>query len=77
MAYVDVELGASSGIATDYTCDNKVCNRAFHSVCLEDWLLTLTTTRQYVQSQFFCCISLSGNSIVSNYLALIMIRSKN
>ncbi|KAL1824205.1 hypothetical protein ACET3Z_010983 [Daucus carota] len=51
----DVELGASSGSTTDYTCDNKVCNRAFHSICLGDWLLTLTTTRQSYNVLFGNC----------------------
>ncbi|XP_058069631.1 uncharacterized protein LOC131218820 isoform X2 [Magnolia sinica] len=43
---VDDELGALSGSRPDYTCDNPNCSRAFHSVCLGDWLRTITTTRQ-------------------------------
>ncbi|KAF6157968.1 hypothetical protein GIB67_015284 [Kingdonia uniflora] len=43
---VDNELGARSGSGPDYKCDNVTCNRAFHSVCLEDWLRSITTTRQ-------------------------------
>ncbi|KAG8641099.1 E3 ubiquitin-protein ligase FANCL isoform X2 [Manihot esculenta] len=42
----DDELGPRSGTGTDYTCDNSHCNRAFHSVCLGDWLRSITTTRQ-------------------------------
>lgn len=45
---IDDELGAKSGSATDYTCDNITCNRTFHSVCLGDWLRSITTRRQYV-----------------------------
>ncbi|XP_066309860.1 uncharacterized protein [Miscanthus floridulus] len=45
---VDDELGAHSGCATDYTCENPSCSRAFHSVCLRDWLRSITSTRQYV-----------------------------
>jgi len=45
----DDELGAHSGCATDYTCENPSCSRAFHSVCLRDWLRSITTTRQYVR----------------------------
>ncbi|KAL8125058.1 uncharacterized protein LOC141719642 isoform X1 [Apium graveolens] len=52
---MDVELGSSSGSSTDYTCDNKACNRAFHSICLGDWLLTLTTTRQSFDVLFGNC----------------------
>lgn len=44
----DDELGAHSGCATDYMCENPSCSRAFHSVCLRDWLRSITTTRQYV-----------------------------
>jgi len=44
----DDELGAHSGCATDYTCENPSCSRAFHSVCLRDWLRSITSTRQYV-----------------------------
>jgi E3 ubiquitin-protein ligase FANCL len=42
----DDELGTQSGCATDYTCENSSCSRAFHSVCLRDWLRAITTTRQ-------------------------------
>ncbi|KAL2499545.1 zinc ion binding [Abeliophyllum distichum] len=43
---VDDELGMKSGSGTDYKCENANCNRAFHSVCLGDWLRSITTTRQ-------------------------------
>ena len=42
----DDELGAHSGCVTDYTCENPSCSRAFHSVCLRDWLRSITSTRQ-------------------------------
>ncbi|KAJ6739872.1 UBIQUITIN LIGASE PROTEIN PHF9 FANCONI ANEMIA GROUP L PROTEIN [Salix purpurea] len=45
---MDEELGSRSGAGTDHTCDNTSCGRAFHSVCLVDWLRSITTTRQYV-----------------------------
>ena len=48
-ANIDEELGAKSGSGTDYTCENTSCSRAFHSVCLRDWLRSITTTRQYVE----------------------------
>uniref|UniRef100_A0A0D9ZCJ4 RWD domain-containing protein n=1 Tax=Oryza glumipatula TaxID=40148 RepID=A0A0D9ZCJ4_9ORYZ len=46
---IDDELGTHSGGTTDYTCENPSCSRAFHSVCLRDWLRAITTTRQYVK----------------------------
>lgn len=55
---VDEELGAKSGGGTDYTCDNSSCSKAFHSICLGDWLRSITTTRQYVYS-----LSLSYSSV--------------
>ncbi|KAJ6678810.1 UBIQUITIN LIGASE PROTEIN PHF9 FANCONI ANEMIA GROUP L PROTEIN [Salix viminalis] len=45
---MDEELGSRSGAGTDHTCDNTSCGRAFHTVCLVDWLRSITTTRQYV-----------------------------
>ena len=54
---IDDELGAKSGSETDYTCDNPTCSKAFHSVCLGDWLRSITTTRQYVD--FLVCLWLS------------------
>ncbi|XVE86945.1 hypothetical protein DITRI_Ditri18aG0076100 [Diplodiscus trichospermus] len=42
------EVGPKSGTATDYACENTSCTKAFHSMCLVDWLRSLTTTRQYV-----------------------------
>ncbi|KAK3030441.1 hypothetical protein RJ639_039198, partial [Escallonia herrerae] len=52
---IDDELGAKSGSGTDYTCDNNTCSRAFHSVCLGDWLRSITTTRQYVDFFISLC----------------------
>ncbi|RLN18648.1 uncharacterized protein C2845_PM02G03810 [Panicum miliaceum] len=52
---VDDELGAHSGCATDYTCENPSCSRAFHSVCLRDWLRSITTTRQSFDVLFGNC----------------------
>ncbi|THG04508.1 hypothetical protein TEA_014398 [Camellia sinensis var. sinensis] len=46
---IDDELGAKSGSGTDYTCDNSNCSRAFHSLCLGDWLRSITTTRQWLE----------------------------
>ncbi|XP_042045338.1 E3 ubiquitin-protein ligase FANCL-like isoform X1 [Salvia splendens] len=51
----DDELGAKSGTATDYSCENGSCNRAFHSVCLGDWLCSITTTRQSFDVLFGNC----------------------
>uniref|UniRef100_A0A7N0VDD3 E3 ubiquitin-protein ligase FANCL n=2 Tax=Kalanchoe fedtschenkoi TaxID=63787 RepID=A0A7N0VDD3_KALFE len=51
----DTELGTSSGSGTDYTCDNKNCRKAFHSVCLVDWLRSITTTRQSFNVLFGAC----------------------
>jgi hypothetical protein len=48
--HLDDELRDKSGTGTDYTCDNTSCKRAFHSICLMDWLRSITTTRQYVKS---------------------------
>uniref|UniRef100_A0A5B6YLT7 E3 ubiquitin-protein ligase FANCL n=2 Tax=Davidia involucrata TaxID=16924 RepID=A0A5B6YLT7_DAVIN len=52
---VDDELGARSGSGTDYTCDNNNCKRAFHSLCLGDWLRSITTTRQSFNVLFGNC----------------------
>ncbi|CAA2960704.1 E3 ubiquitin- ligase FANCL isoform X1 [Olea europaea subsp. europaea] len=43
---LDDELGTKSGSETDYKCENANCNRAFHSICLGDWLRSITTTRK-------------------------------
>ncbi|KAH6759901.1 zinc ion binding protein [Perilla frutescens var. frutescens] len=51
----DDELGAQSGTATDFTCENGNCNRAFHSVCLGDWLRSITTTRESFDVLFGNC----------------------
>ncbi|KAK1317805.1 hypothetical protein QJS10_CPA05g01680 [Acorus calamus] len=40
------ELEDQSGSPPDYTCDNPNCSRAVHSLCLRDWLRSITTTRQ-------------------------------
>ncbi|GAV80622.1 WD-3 domain-containing protein/FANCL_C domain-containing protein [Cephalotus follicularis] len=52
---IDDELGAMSGSGTDYTCDNTNCSKAFHSVCLGDWLRSITTTRQSFNVLFGNC----------------------
>ncbi|KAK4341103.1 hypothetical protein RND71_039604 [Anisodus tanguticus] len=52
---IDDELGAKSGSGTDCTCENNSCSRAFHSVCLEDWLRSITTTRQSFDVLFGNC----------------------
>ncbi|XP_057976017.1 uncharacterized protein LOC131163418 isoform X4 [Malania oleifera] len=51
----DDELGAKSGSGTDYTCDNINCRRNFHSICLGDWLRSITTTRQSFNVLFGNC----------------------
>ncbi|KAL5556728.1 hypothetical protein UlMin_038964 [Ulmus minor] len=52
---VDDELGDKSGGRTDYICENSSCNRAFHSICLGDWLRSITTTRQSFNVLFGNC----------------------
>ncbi|MQL82105.1 hypothetical protein Taro_014579 [Colocasia esculenta] len=52
---VDQELGAKNGITVDYTCDNPNCRKAFHTVCLRDWLRCITTTRQSFDVLFGKC----------------------
>ncbi|KAH0850770.1 hypothetical protein HID58_095253 [Brassica napus] len=51
----DEELGARSGTRTDYTCENISCNKSFHSLCLTDWLRSITTTRQSFDVLFGNC----------------------
>ncbi|KAL0921882.1 hypothetical protein M5K25_008996 [Dendrobium thyrsiflorum] len=50
----DDELGSSSN-APDYKCDNPCCSRAFHTICLRDWLRSITTTRQSFDVLFGNC----------------------
>ncbi|XP_076905650.1 uncharacterized protein LOC143561448 [Bidens hawaiensis] len=52
---VDDELGPKSGGRTDYTCENAICSKAFHSICLGDWLRSITTTRQSFDVLFGNC----------------------
>ncbi|KAI3794156.1 hypothetical protein L1987_36784 [Smallanthus sonchifolius] len=52
---VDDEFGPKSGGRTDYTCENSTCSKAFHSVCLGDWLRSITTTRQSFDVLFGNC----------------------
>ncbi|XP_026659322.2 E3 ubiquitin-protein ligase FANCL isoform X2 [Phoenix dactylifera] len=52
---VDDEFGDNSGSAPDYTCENLSCSRAFHTVCLRDWLRSITTTRQSFDVLFGNC----------------------
>ncbi|KAK1268598.1 hypothetical protein QJS04_geneDACA022107 [Acorus gramineus] len=56
----DDELEDQSGSPPDYTCDNPNCSRAFHSLCLRDWLLSITTTRQSFDVLFGDCPYCSG-----------------
>lgn len=51
----DDELGDKSGSGTDYICDNTNCSKAFHSICLGDWLRSITTTRQSFNVLFGNC----------------------
>ncbi|RKO88049.1 putative E3 ubiquitin protein ligase [Blyttiomyces helicus] len=34
------------GASPDYVCANPKCGQAFHPKCLQDWLLSVPTTRQ-------------------------------
>ncbi|GLU20178.1 hypothetical protein SLE2022_363900 [Rubroshorea leprosula] len=52
---IDDELGTKSGSGTDYTCENTNCSRAFHSMCLVDWLHSIATTRQSFNVLFGNC----------------------
>uniref|UniRef100_A0A0D9VYH7 FANCL C-terminal domain-containing protein n=1 Tax=Leersia perrieri TaxID=77586 RepID=A0A0D9VYH7_9ORYZ len=52
---IDDELGDHSGGTTDYTCENPSCSRSFHSICLRDWLRSITTTRQSFDVLFGNC----------------------
>ncbi|CAI9272448.1 unnamed protein product [Lactuca saligna] len=52
---INDEFGANSGGKTDYSCENSICNKAFHSVCLGDWLRSITTTRQSFNVLFGNC----------------------
>ncbi|GMI67996.1 hypothetical protein like AT5G65740 [Hibiscus trionum] len=49
------EHGPKTGNATDYTCENNSCSKAFHSMCLVDWLRSITTTRQSFNVLFGNC----------------------
>ncbi|XP_030496358.2 uncharacterized protein LOC115712235 isoform X1 [Cannabis sativa] len=51
----DDELGDKSGSGTDYMCENISCHKAFHSICLGDWLRSITTTRQSFNVLFGNC----------------------
>ncbi|RXH75500.1 hypothetical protein DVH24_030221 [Malus domestica] len=52
---VDDELRDKSGTGTDYAFDNTRCNKAFHSICLVDWLRSITTRRQSFDVLFGSC----------------------
>ncbi|KAH7689805.1 E3 ubiquitin-protein ligase FANCL protein [Dioscorea alata] len=52
---VDNELGDYSGGEPDYTCENASCSKAFHVVCLRDWLRSISTTRQSFDVLFGNC----------------------
>ncbi|KAE8715758.1 Zinc ion binding, putative isoform 2 [Hibiscus syriacus] len=49
------EHTSNSGIATDYICENNSCSKAFHSMCLVDWMRSITTTRQSFNVLFGNC----------------------
>ncbi|KAL8160353.1 hypothetical protein V2J09_001890 [Rumex salicifolius] len=51
----DEGFGAQSGSRTDYTCENTNCSRAFHTICLGDWLQSITTTRRSYDVLFGNC----------------------
>ncbi|XP_021890515.1 E3 ubiquitin-protein ligase FANCL isoform X5 [Carica papaya] len=51
---LDDGLGNKSS-ETDYTCENTSCSRAFHSLCLAEWLRSITTTRQSFNVLFGNC----------------------
>lgn len=71
--YIDDELGANSGSGTDYTCENSNCSRAFHSVCLGDWLCSITTTRQYVPWFWFLWICLPKSLLYITIASLLQV----
>ncbi|CAH9110762.1 unnamed protein product [Cuscuta epithymum] len=52
---VDDELGSDSGSGTDYNCQNNSCQKAFHSICLLDWLRSITTTKQSYDVLYGSC----------------------
>ncbi|XVF17460.1 hypothetical protein REPUB_Repub10bG0124000 [Reevesia pubescens] len=52
---IDDELGPKSESATDFTCENTNCSKPFHSMCLVDWLRSITTTRQSFNVLFGHC----------------------
>ncbi|KAF5747289.1 E3 ubiquitin-protein ligase FANCL isoform X1 [Tripterygium wilfordii] len=52
---IDDELGTKLEIVTDYICDNSSCSKAFHSICLAEWLRSITTTRQSFNVLFGKC----------------------
>ncbi|KMZ64332.1 Ubiquitin ligase protein FANCL [Zostera marina] len=52
---VDDELKRHSGAQPDYICDNSNCNRVFHTICLKDWLRSITTTRRSFDILFGNC----------------------
>lgn len=43
---IDEEVVEQSCSKTDFRCDNANCGRAFHSICLVEWLQSITTTRR-------------------------------
>ncbi|KAG0503260.1 hypothetical protein HPP92_003332, partial [Vanilla planifolia] len=49
------DLGNNSRTTPDYTCNNPCCSRAFHTICLRDWLCSITTTRQSFDVLFGNC----------------------
>ncbi|GMH14709.1 hypothetical protein Nepgr_016550 [Nepenthes gracilis] len=51
----DEGFGDKSGCRTDYTCENANCGRAFHSICVGEWLQSITTTRRSYDFLFGNC----------------------
>ncbi|XP_031384766.1 E3 ubiquitin-protein ligase FANCL isoform X2 [Punica granatum] len=49
------ELEAKRECGIDYRCDNANCSRGFHSICLVEWLRSISTTRQSFDVLFGNC----------------------
>ncbi|XP_031481054.1 uncharacterized protein LOC116251115 isoform X2 [Nymphaea colorata] len=51
----DGKLGVERGSMPGYVCDNERCGRAFHVICLRDWLQSITTTRKLYDALYGNC----------------------
>ncbi|KAF3790666.1 E3 ubiquitin-protein ligase [Nymphaea thermarum] len=51
----DGKLGVERGSMPGYVCDNERCGRAFHVICLRDWLQSITTTRKLFDALYGNC----------------------